>query len=546
MYIEPDTDIILCSDVPLSPDYQHTIYFSSASAQWSYFNSHKKYALTDYSYQRVQRGTMRVGRKAEDLYDCRYLSFRNTAFGSKRFYAFITSVEYVNNVTAEIRFEIDVLQTWMFDWDLGRCMIERTHSKTDYIGDNIAPEPIETGEYVLNNWNIMKGDDGEQLEKKSIIVAVLDTNDETAGKLYDGVFGAATLYAYTTGQVSSLLDKINSYLQQTDNIIGIYMCPQALLPTLTSSHVIPSSSSAKNITWTLDSLTLADRMDGYLPDNCKLYTYPYNYLHIDNSCGSQLALRYEFFDSGKPVLSIGGTFTQPVCVQLWPKNYKVAKASGYKDYLPESLQIAGYPVCSWKVDSYQAWVAQNTLPLTVSGAFDAGSSVLNGVSLGLANAATVAAGGSALGPQGALAGAGVGLVSSLPKAIGAMMEGYKASIASDICKGSFSNGIPLFARASMTYFQGRASVTAQRAKQIDAFFNAYGYAIGELDIPSFNNRPVWTYVKTSGAVVRGGLPADDAAKVAAILNNGLTWWANGDQVGYYGLDNKAAQRGVKP
>lgn len=55
---------------------------------------------------------MRVEKKAEDLYDCNYLAFQNTSFGSKWFYAFITSVEYVNNITSEITFEIDVLQTY--------------------------------------------------------------------------------------------------------------------------------------------------------------------------------------------------------------------------------------------------------------------------------------------------------------------------------------------------------------------------------------------------------------------------------------------------
>ena len=38
------------------------------------------------------------------------MMFQNSAYGDKWFYAFITSVEYVNDVTSNISFEIDVMQ----------------------------------------------------------------------------------------------------------------------------------------------------------------------------------------------------------------------------------------------------------------------------------------------------------------------------------------------------------------------------------------------------------------------------------------------------
>lgn len=71
-----------------------------------------KHSLTAQTYQRVNKGTMRVGLSADSCYDCNYLMFQNSGFGSKWFYAFITSVEYVNNAVTEITFEIDVMQTW--------------------------------------------------------------------------------------------------------------------------------------------------------------------------------------------------------------------------------------------------------------------------------------------------------------------------------------------------------------------------------------------------------------------------------------------------
>ena len=138
MYIEPNTVIRILHNCPLDKTYDHTIYFSSENAQISYFQGLTKYTFTEQTYQRVQRGKARVQRKAEDLYDCNYMMFQNSSFGNKWFYAFITSVEYVNNITSEISFEIDVMQTWFFDYTLEDCFVEREHSVTDNIGDNLV------------------------------------------------------------------------------------------------------------------------------------------------------------------------------------------------------------------------------------------------------------------------------------------------------------------------------------------------------------------------------------------------------------------------
>ena len=82
MYIEPNTNIRILKDVPLDTTYDHTIYFSSATSQTNYFAGLTKYNLNNQTYQRVKRGYARVQRKAEDLYDCNYMMFQNSAYGN--------------------------------------------------------------------------------------------------------------------------------------------------------------------------------------------------------------------------------------------------------------------------------------------------------------------------------------------------------------------------------------------------------------------------------------------------------------------------------
>ena len=83
MYIEPNSNITIYHNVPLDNTYNHTLYFNNLAEQNTYFHANQniiKYNLTAQSYQRVVKGSMRVEKKAEDLYGCNYLAFQNTSF----------------------------------------------------------------------------------------------------------------------------------------------------------------------------------------------------------------------------------------------------------------------------------------------------------------------------------------------------------------------------------------------------------------------------------------------------------------------------------
>lgn len=149
MYIEPNSTIRLLKEVPLDNTYTHTIYFGSQSAQYNFFSTaYPQIVYNKQSYQRVNKGTLRIQASIDQVYNCNYLMFLNPIFSglqSKWFYAFITKVDYINNAVTEITYELDVMQTWFFDYDLHPSYIERSHERTDVVGDNIAPEPIDLG-----------------------------------------------------------------------------------------------------------------------------------------------------------------------------------------------------------------------------------------------------------------------------------------------------------------------------------------------------------------------------------------------------------------
>lgn len=526
MYIEPRTNIRLIRNSPVDPDYTNTLYFTSPAEQTSYFVGLTKYNLENYSYQRVNRGTIRVGIKAENLYDINYMMFQNTSFGNKWFYAFVNKIEYVNDTTSELTFTIDVMQTWFFDHSPNKTFVEREHSATDWIGDNIVPESLSLGEYVFNDYKAFTDVEtgADTFKEMCIVLMITDVESTTVdGKMYDGIYGASTLFAYNTSVagIRNLNEKIGSYAQSPDSINGIYMCPKALIPLASDTgYLIPFGGLATARTKDLPQLIGNETLDGYRPKNMKMYTYPYNYVHVDNANGNALSLCYEFFKNNTPNFVIEGVITQPVTLTLRPKNYKGQSeryGAPFDSLNTESLSITSYPMCSWNMDAYHAWVAQNSVPMAL------------GIGAGAINLATsTAVSRVSTMIQGAK---GVNFVTDM------LSQYYQASIQADISKGSQNNGGVNTANGKQQFYVGRASVNHEIATIIDDYFTRYGYATKKLKVPNRSVRPHWTYVKTVGCTIRGSVPADDEIKICEIYDNGITFWNNGNEVGNYDLNN---------
>ena len=149
--IVPNSEVFILKNVPLEPSYDHTIWFDSADQQATAFTT---YALAFYfdkvSYQRYPRPYITLDKTVDELLGCNYLMFRNTGYGEKWFYAFITQVEYISNTTSRIYYTIDIMQTYLFDVNVEQCFVEREHAMSDAIGDNLIPESFELGEYVFD------------------------------------------------------------------------------------------------------------------------------------------------------------------------------------------------------------------------------------------------------------------------------------------------------------------------------------------------------------------------------------------------------------
>jgi len=151
-YIAPNSTIQFLSDIPFDVNYENTIYFDNVNQQETWMANKVQRTLSAQSYTRVSRGVIRIGVGIDDssmnkLFLCNYMRFKNTDFENKWWYAFVDSVEYVNNNTVEAAFHLDVIQTFMFNLNFNDCLIEREHTATDNFGEHTLPEELETGPY---------------------------------------------------------------------------------------------------------------------------------------------------------------------------------------------------------------------------------------------------------------------------------------------------------------------------------------------------------------------------------------------------------------
>lgn len=548
MYVYPNTNIKIYSGIPLDNSYENTLWFDSLSEQNSYFHgsySLIKHTLIEQSYQRVEHGKMRVAIPAESLYDCNYLAFQNRAFGYKWFYAFILGAEYVNNETTEITFEIDIMQTYLFDVSLGMCLVEREHSDSDEIGDNLVPENLELGEYM----DIYE--DNMSLDNYYILLLV--AQEPTTNPLMPGTQAPLTIVGdtiqcaeymvYTIDNnefhgLPALQSKLTEYSTagNPDAILGVFLIPQALIGEESPSfpYVTPDIHP---IEFTKQIFKRTSGVFGnYTPKNNKLYTYPYNFLYVTNMCGNSAIYPYEYFSTPVCKFTWKGVATANTEIIMFPEEYKGVEGIN-KD---EAMSLKGFPQCAYNIDAFKAWLAQNTgsigatiLATAIAGTALGGVGMFGASAGGWTEALSAIYSGTAKATLTAQKAFGVGSLIGATQMLGKV---YDHAIQPTQTRGNDTSTI-LSALRMLDFQFFNKRIRGEFARIIDDYFTVYGYATHRVKIPNRCVRQHWTYTKTSGCIAVGGCPADDIKRIKQIYDKGITFWVNPNEVGNYSLSN---------
>lgn len=523
MAFVPNGTIRLLAGVPLDNSYTHTLKYGSSAAQTAAFTAKTKKVYEHCTYIR-ETARIRIPDDYNSVIMCNYLMYQNADFGNKWFYAFITGVYYINDHATEIEFELDVMQTWAFDYDILPGFIERNHTATDVVGENTIPEPVGVNRYHLESeystipamfseWDVVMyatfdpstyqyyGGDGNN--------GIWSGLDQTPiGKVRITNSNGQISYNWVTSPRATLRDIMDNHATMVDGVIAIVMKPSYFVAHPSTAITIMKPTS----------------FGSYVPRNKKLLTYPFTKLFVSDGNGGGRDYAFEEFTANATEAHfwINSDKAPNESVSCIPTMYR-----GIIYDISEALVLSGFPQCSWVSNTFQSYLANNQSNMILSTAM-AGAQIVGGAAITVAT-------------EGAGAALGLGMMASgvtqVATTIGNIAQESKRP---NKAHGSVSNA-SFFTQGKKGFEFYTLRPSREDFPIIDDFFDMYGYAIHRVGVPNTDVRPNWCYVKMIGSAVKpsgiDGLPASDMRKIESVLNNGVTFWKDMGNVGNYTLNN---------
>ena len=329
----PETEVHLLTNVPFNLTYNNVMDFNTPTEQITYFLNKTKYVFDKLTYQRVTSSTIKLDINYNDLLDVNYLIFKNDSVKNKWFFAFITDYEFISESTTKITYQLDVFQTYLFDYEFQSTYVEREHTKR--FNDDGFPviNTLDEGLAYGSDYNTCMIKQYEQLEGIiwAIIVSKVDLRS-VPNKNYGGstVSNIPTpLYYYGVPisangnnignfeingtKVSTIQDIWNLFTTNSDfvgSIVSMYYT--SYVPFVVSKNsdisitVDSRGGSLVNFAgltvlkfsgskWGSLSPTIFENVYNQFPkyEESKLYMYPYSLIEITNFKGETFTLKME-------------------------------------------------------------------------------------------------------------------------------------------------------------------------------------------------------------------------------------------------------------
>lgn len=584
MIIVPNSTVWLCSGIPFDLGYRHTKLYSTKAAQFSDISTKAVLTVPNCTYIRNKRA-IRVTCPYVTAYGVNYLIFKNTNFENKYFYAFVTGCNYVNNSVFEFTYELDVIQTWMFDYEMRHCFVEREHIANDYIGASRTPEDLEYGDLIVTT---QFKDTYSHSYKIGILCSFsVSTNPDgtrfyglPAGKIVGKTYCGLSLYMFDTAKAANTFLENATTDAQDKGIVSIAMYPASFAEQVSRLAVEAFAfNNSSEVPAAGKSFKESTPFEGYVPKNAKVYQYPFRQLKVTNGRGNCAVFAWEnsYFGAEHGVASklsflefVGGYNNPEIILSPVYYNWNSLSASDYYAVnAMQSMTNGGAIPCSWTSDAYKAWLAQNAGQLmSVNYAYntDEAAFARNQERGRLKSGAEALRGGVNSGLSAGInsGSAGAGIALGMANAIGdfAMSEYDRETDALNFRDsqdkrlmqmiGVMRDHSVLPPHAHQVTTSGQlamdcdlsgftfycCSCRSDYAQIADQYFTMYGYAVNQIKKPNLHTRQNYNYIKTSGFAMQSALPASDAKMISSIFDTGITFWHCAlDSIGNYNLEN---------
>jgi hypothetical protein len=232
--------ITLLKNYSYDNSYNYTKSFVSKASQSSFFNSFSQIIVNPYGEDEEQ-GYIKEGDSFCVGYEYDYLVSQGVNYvifnnGYKDIYAFITKKEYVNEETTRLNYEVDVMQTFMFDFTINKSFIERKKCKpeeipllTDYDeGVEIGEHYIESAVDVMTkegHYYAMFGGFRDYYINNNVMTETPFYNTDRPVTTIDGIIYPFMLIALDT-EIG--IQSFYKYLVDLPNLLGIIRFPACI------------------------------------------------------------------------------------------------------------------------------------------------------------------------------------------------------------------------------------------------------------------------------------------------------------------------------
>lgn len=490
---------------------ENQITFPDGIAQVNYFkNTLEGIEAEDFTYIR-QEQKIRFPYIIDQIENYNYLIVQNLPYNYKYYFYYITDMKYVNDNMTDVFIKLDVFQTYQFDFIYKKSFIEREHVNNDSIGLHTVPEGLETGEYVVNSYQY------ETLfDSQAIIVLANKPADSDDSEMIQSATSLGGIFVYGMCYVCEsdvdLFDILgcytyNNYSGGIDSINTMYLVPRSCIDftkieeksVVYSGHAYTLKEYASPVPNVYHvNYAKASSLDGYVPKNKKLLTFPYCFLVGSNNNGNSNVYQYEKFKYNTCDFTFSCVPVAGASIKMTPYNY--TENYGYDE--EEGLVAGKFPLLNWSSQEYATWLSRNALNLT-------GQLVIGGL-----QAVT-----------SAYAGNVEGTANGMINAFNVIKQQYDHHMMPNSSRGNVNGADINIASDNNGFFFYRKSIKREFAEIIDNFFSMYGYKVSTLKLPNITGRRFFNYVKTTQANVESStVPEKYLKEFKEMLNNGVTFW----------------------
>lgn len=526
----PKGQINIYRFVPLDETYQNTLHFPNRNAQLAYFgcnaestgyedlltpraNSIDKVKLVGQTFTRNERQYVRIEGNACNYYDCNYMAYQNRDFGAMWFFAFIHEVVYINDYCTEIQFELDVMQTFMWNYELRECFVEREHSLTDELYEHLQPEPLP--QYPYKNTDISKT---EYFDDWSLVMGTtFDPNGDVTKPVisyYDNIPVGGELSTYRIPSDLPILQTALRNIQNLNAMDGVY-----------AIFMFPTQFSRGSTTTTfIHRMTVPQDIDGYTPLNKRLFAYPYTFINVDANTSSGV-FKFELFGTNEPTFKLDPCVAGVPTIKCTPLNYDSDTLSVPTDYT-NHVVMTNFPQMQTSVNNFAQWWGANSWSQLGKLAIGVGETVF-GASVGEAHMTAA------------------GLTTTL-SGVTDLYSAAHTPATIKIPQGVYSD----ISDRTMNFYFKTEQICAEGARVIDDYFTMFGYAANCIKVPNIRwydrCRKHFNYIKCremsfhwdeykdpQGEGKGTSVPQYYMKKIISIYQNGITFWKNPDKVGRY-------------